>query len=94
MQDNELLEKYNEICDNVSNIIKKGFDSEPVFNDKCFIDITKIKTKTKYYEGEINTNFHNDKMPKEGSQCICLSVLLIDYIFQVGKNYYPQVFLE
>ena len=39
MQDNELLEKYNEICDNVSNIIKKGFDSEPVFNDKCFINI-------------------------------------------------------
>ena len=33
-------------------------------------------------------------MPKEGSHCICLSVKLIDSVFRVGKNYYPQVFLE
>ena len=26
IKDNELLEKYNEIWDKVSNIIKKGFD--------------------------------------------------------------------
>ena len=73
------------ICDNVSNIIKKEFDSEPVYNDKCFTKITKIKAKTKHYEGEINTNFHNDKKPKEGSQCICLSVVLID-CFSSGEK--------
>ena len=33
-------------------------------------------------------------MSKEGSYCICLSVILIDLIFIMGKNYYPQVFLE
>ena len=33
-------------------------------------------------------------MPKEGSHCICLSVILIDYVLEIGKNYYPQVFLE
>ena len=33
-------------------------------------------------------------MPKEGSQCICLSVVLIDSVYRTGKNYYPQVFLE
>ena len=33
-------------------------------------------------------------MPKEGSCCICLSIILIDCIFEIGKNYYPQVFLE
>ena len=33
IKNNKLLEKYNEICDKVSNIIKKkGFDSEPVYN--------------------------------------------------------------
>ena len=34
IKDNELLEKYNEIWDKVSKIIKKGFDSEPVYNDE------------------------------------------------------------
>ena len=33
-------------------------------------------------------------MPKEGSQCIFLSVILIDSVFRAGSNYYPQVFLE
>ena len=31
-------------------------------------------------------------MPKEVSHC--LSAVLIDSVFKVGKNYYPQVFLE
>ena len=30
---NKLLEKYNEIWDKVSKVIKKGFYSEPVYND-------------------------------------------------------------
>ena len=70
-----LLEKYNKIWDKLSNSIKKGFDSEPVYNKKY------LKTKTKFYEGKINTNFHDDRVPKEGSHCICLFVILIDSIF-------------
>ena len=34
IKDNQLLEKYNEIWDEFSNIVKKGFDSEPVYNEK------------------------------------------------------------
>ena len=26
----------------------------------------------------MNTNFHNNRIPREGSQFICLSVILID----------------
>ena len=33
-------------------------------------------------------------MPKEGSQYIFLSVILIGSVFRTGKNYYPQVFLD
>ena len=33
-------------------------------------------------------------MPKEGSQCIYLSVVLVDFGFRKGKNYYSQVFLD
>ena len=69
----------------VKNIIKKDFDSEPVYDGKY------LKYKTKSYNGKSNTNFHNNKTPKEGSQFICLLVILKDSVF---RNYYPQVFLE
>ena len=31
--------------------------------------------------------FHNNKIPKEGSQFVCLSVSLIDSAFKTSKNY-------
>lgn len=33
-------------------------------------------------------------MTREGSLCICLLVIIIDYILQNGKNYYSLVILE
>ena len=45
----------------VKNSIKKEFDSEPVYNEKY------LKAKTKSYKGKINTNFYNNRIPKEGS---------------------------
>ena len=72
----------------VKNSIKKEFDIEPVYNEKY------LKAKIKSYDEKINTNFYNKKMPKEGSQFICLSVVLFNSVFRTRKNYYPQVFLE
>ena len=69
----------------VSNIIKKEFDSKPVYNEKY------LKTKLKSYNGKSNTNLHNNKIPKEVSQYICLSVILIDSFCRKNKDYYPQV---
>ena len=40
---------------------------------------------------KINTNFHNNKIPKEGSHCISLLVIMIDSVFRTGINYYPQM---
>ena len=88
IKDDELLEKYNEIWEKVKNSIKEEFDSKPVYNEKY------LKAKIKSYNGKINTNFHNNKIPREGSQFICLSVILIDSVFKTGRNYYPQVFLK
>ena len=36
------------------------------------------------------SNFHSDKIPNKGSQCIYLSVILIDSFYRTGKNYYPR----
>ena len=88
IKDDELLEKNYEIWKKVSNTIKKGFNTEPVYDEKY------LKTKIKSYEGKIIINFHNDKILKEGSQSICLLTISIDSVFRTSKNYYPQVFLE
>ena len=85
IKNDELLKKYEGICDKVKSSIN---DSEPVNMDKYF------KTKITYYEGKVNKNFHDDKVLKEGSQYIFLLVILIDSIFWTSKNYYPQVLLE
>ena len=88
IKDDELLERYNEILEKVKNIIETEFDSEPVYNGKY------LKAKIKSYNRKINTNFHNNKILKEISRFICLSVILIDSVFRTGKNYFPEVFLE
>ena len=69
IKDDELLEKYNKILGKVKNILKKEFDREPVYNEKH------LKAKIKSYNGKININFHNNKIPKEDSQYIFLSVI-------------------
>ena len=58
-----------------------------MYNEK---DVT---CKTKPFNGRINTNFHNNKIPKEAFLFIYLSVILIDSVFRLGENYCPQVFL-
>ena len=59
-----------------------------MFNEKH------LKTKIKSDNGKIDTNFYNNKIPKVGSQFICLSEILIESVFITGKSYYAEVFLE
>ena len=88
IKDDELLEKYNEIWEKINNSLKKEFDSELECNEKY------LKAKIKSNNGKINTSFRNNKIPKEDPQYVCLSVILMDSVFRIGQNYYPQVFLE
>ena len=83
-----MLEKYNEIWGKFTNFIEKRFDSDSVFNDKY------LKTKINSCEGKIITKFQDDKKPKEGSQHICVMVILIHSVFKIGKNYYLEMLLE
>ena len=49
--DKKLLKKYNEKWHKSSNLLIKGFDTEPVYNDKY------NKTKIKIYNNTVYTNF-------------------------------------
>ena len=53
-----------------------------------------LKTEIRFYDDNININFYDSRMPEQGSHCFCLSVILIDSVFNMGKNYFPQVFWE
>ena len=66
--DKELLKKYNEIWDKISNQSKKGFDSEPLYNDKY----TKTETIIDY-----NTHFQSNKIPENNEYFTCLSLMLL-----------------
>ena len=43
IKDDELFEKYNEICEKVKNSFKEELDSKPVYNEKD------LKAKIKSY---------------------------------------------
>ena len=64
----------------LGKLLKKGFYSEPVHKEKYLI------TKIKSYEGKIRTNFYDNKMPKESSQYISLSAILINSVFRTVKT--------
>ena len=84
VNDEEILEKYNEIWDKIKNLFKEKFDSEPVYNDKY------IKAKINLYD----KNFYGNKTPIEGEHYTCFFVILLDSIVNVNKKYYPQIFLK
>ena len=68
----------------LGKIIKFGKKSATLLKKNLTVKISKNKKKS--YHEKINTNFHNNKLPKEGSQCICLSVILIDSAYKKTKT--------
>ena len=55
-----------------SAILLKRFDREPVCDEEY------LRTKIKSYERKIGTNFHENKMSKEGSQQVTYLISNID----------------
>ena len=83
IEDDELVKKNNDIWNKVSNIIKKEFDSKPIYNKKIW------KTKIKCYGG-----FCDKNMPKVGFNYICLAVTLIDFVLIKDEDFYSRKFLK
>ena len=83
----KLLKKYNDTWNKVSNIMKKEFDSEPIY--------TKTFSKTKIKICDDNAkDFHDKETPKVVSNHTCLEGILIYFVFKKNENYYPQFFLK
>ena len=83
MNDKKNIMKFRK---RLRNNIKTEFDSQLAYNKKY------LKAKIKYFNGKINTNFHNNKIRKKGSQCICLLVILTSSVFKQVKITILQCF--
>ena len=60
------LKKYLDIWDKTTGLIKKEFNSKPVYDDKY------IKTKMKIYNNRVYTNFQHNKIPKDNEYCVLI----------------------
>ena len=42
----------------------------------------------------MNTDFQGKEVPKEDASYKCLSLIVLDFVIRVSKNYYPQTLME
>ena len=59
VRDDNVLDKYNEICGVIKKKLKIKFHSEPVYDEKY------LKTKVREFDGVIKTNFLGNGVPKK-----------------------------
>ena len=84
IESDELLKNIM-IFEAKSEIVFQKTDSEPIYNKKFW------ETKIKSAE---TTDFHDKEMPKVGSNCICVALILIDFALKKDEKCYPELFLK
>ena len=85
-----MLKRCNQIWKKFEKLLKIEFDCKPV----CGNDDKYIKTKIKIYNGIVNANFQDKKIPNEKAPCKCLSIIMLDSVIRANKKYCPQTLLE
>ena len=61
VKDEQLLKNYNKIWEKTEKLMRREFESKPVYGN----DDKYIKTKIRIYVGSMITNFHNKKYQKK-----------------------------
>ena len=67
--------------------ISKGMATE--FDSQLMCDSKSLNTKIKSYDGKINTGGPGKKIPKQGSQYVCLSIIVLDSVSQINHGLPP-----
>ena len=84
-EDDDLLDKYNEIWDKIKNKLNIKFHSMPVYNEKYII------AKVREFNSVIKANFLGDEIPKEHAHYNCIACITIDSVMRMKKKNYPHV---
>ena len=88
IKDDDVLEKYNEIWNNIKETLSIKFHSMPVYDEKY------IKAKVREYNSVIKKKNLGDEVPKENEHYTCIPCITIDSVIRMEKKNYPQVYLE
>ena len=88
IKDDNALDKYNRIWDNIKEKLNIKFHSMLVYNE------TYIRAKIREFDSKIKTNFLGDEIPKENMHYTCIAWITIDSVMRMDKKHYPQVYLE
>ena len=83
IEDNSVFVKYNEIWNKIKKTFDIKFHSKPVYDEKY------IKTKVKPFNGEVNTTFLDNEIPKESIYYIGIAATNIDSVMRIDKKNYP-----
>ena len=83
-----MLDKYNEIWNEIKETLSIKFHSMPVYDEKY------IKAKVREFNGVIKTNFLGDEIPKESMHHTCIACVTIDSVMRMEKKNYWQVYFE
>ena len=84
----DVLDKCNEIWDNIKETLSIKFHSIPVYDEQY------IKAKVREFNGVINTNFLSDEVPKENKHYTCIGCITIVSVMRMEEKNYAQVSLE
>ena len=87
---NKVLKNYSKIYERVSSLLHIEFHSEFIYGNNHQY----IKTKVKWYGDKVNTNFQDNKILKENVSYKGLSLVMLDSVTRVNKDYYPETLLE
>ena len=80
IKDDNVLNKYNIIWDQIKEKVIIKFHSMPVYDE------TYIKAKAREFDGKIKTNFLGDEVPKENMYYPCIACITIDSVMRMDKK--------
>ena len=79
--------RYEIIWNKIEHEVGVSLTVDPIKND-CYLN-----AKLRYYNDHILTIFHRGEIPYD-RVCQTYSVLCINSVYEQGKNFYPQVYVE
>ena len=88
IKNSEVWEKYEDIWNVIKNKLNIKFHSQPIYENKY------LKAKIREFNGNIQTNFLGNNLPKENTYYTYIACITVDSVLRMSKKNYPQVYLE
>ena len=80
IKNNEVWEKYEDICNVIKNKLSIKFNSEPIYENKY------LKVKVREFDSDIKRNFLSNGLPKENTYYTSIACINIDSALKMNKK--------